>query len=48
MSNIEKIETCDLVAELRKREGVEESILSPTAEATIKVEGPAVVLVIID
>jgi hypothetical protein len=42
------IETWQLVKELRKREGVETSTLSPDTEACVKVSGPAIVLVVID
>lgn len=40
--------TCALVNELSRREGVETSTLAPYTEATIKVSGPAKVLVVID
>ena len=40
--------TCDLVDELRKREGVETHIAAPYQDVTVSVNGPAVVLVVID
>ena len=40
--------TCDLVDELRKREGVETHIAEPYQDVTVSVNGPAVVLVVID
>ena len=40
--------TCELVAELAKREGVEVSKVAPYAELAVKAEGPAIVLVVTD
>ena len=40
--------TKDLVEELRGRTGVEVTTLAPSATATIRVEGPAIVLSVID
>lgn len=40
--------TCELVDELRKREGVETHIAEPYQDVEISVNGPAVVLVVID
>lgn len=48
MSSLSDIPTCELVEELRRREGVESVDLSPYAEATVPAEGPAVVLVVTD
>ncbi len=48
MTDIKDIPTCELVSELRSREGVETTVLSPTAEATVSASGPALVLVVID
>jgi len=47
-NNLTDVTTKDLVNELRKREGVDTSIVAPYAELTVKAEGPAVVMVIID
>ena len=41
-------DTCDLVDELKKREGVEPHIAEPHQDITVSVNGPAVVLVVID
>lgn len=43
-----EFKTCDLVDELRKREGVETHIAEPYQDVTVSVNGPAVVLVVID
>lgn len=40
--------TCDLVNELQKREGVETTIAEPYQDAEVKVNGPAIVLVVTD
>lgn len=46
--DLTNIKTCDLVKELRKREGVETKIAEPYEDMTVKVNGPAIVLVVID
>lgn len=43
-----KIPTCELVWELEKREGVETKIVEPHTDTAIPVNGPAIVLVVID
>ena len=45
---LSEFKTCELVDELRKREGVETHIAEPYQDATVSVNGPAVVLVVID
>ena len=45
---IKNIPTKELVEELIKREGVEETIAEPYQDVVIKVSGPARVLVITD
>ena len=45
---LSEFKTCDLVDELRKREGVETLIAEPYQDVTVSVNGPAVVLVVID
>lgn len=40
--------TCDLVGELRKREGVEAHIAEQYQDVAVSVNGPAVVLVVMD
>ena len=47
-NELEKYSTEELVQELVSREGVETSTIKPNAEATIKVSGPAIVLVVVD
>lgn len=44
----ETIKTCELVSELTKREGVETHTAEPYQDMTVSVNGPAVVLVVID
>ncbi len=46
--NLSCISTCDLVRELQTREGVETTIAEPYQDAEVKVNGPAIVLVVID
>lgn len=45
---IKKIKTCELVEELSKRKGVEKIVVNPYQKKEIKVEGPVVILKIID
>lgn len=45
---LEKIDTCDLVEELKKREGVETFILAPYEIKKFTFEGTMVLLKIID
>ena len=48
LEQLSEFKTCDLVDELRKREGVETHIAEPYQDVTVSVNGPAVVLVVID
>lgn len=48
MKNLSDVRTCDLVKELRRREGVETHMIGPSASITVKAGGPCVVLVVID
>lgn len=45
---MKNIKTCDLVEELSKREGVEKIVIAPYEKEKIELEGPIVVLKIID
>lgn len=45
---LSEFKTCALVDELRNREGVETHIAEPYQDVTVSVNGPAVVLVVID
>lgn len=45
---LEEVPTSQLVAELSNREGVEATIAEPYQDAEVKVNGPAIVLVVID
>lgn len=45
---ISKISTKELVMELQKRVGVETTIAEPYEDKEIKVNGPAIVLIVID
>lgn len=46
--NLESVPTIDLVTELRKREGVETTVVEPYQDAAVIVPGPALVLVVMD
>lgn len=46
--DLSSIKTCDLVKELQAREGVETTIVEPYQDVDIKVNGPAIVLVVTD
>lgn len=46
--DLSTVKTCDLVAELERREGVEKSWAEPYQTKRVEVEGPAVILVITD
>lgn len=48
MRPFDGVSTRELVEELRQREGVEATIAEPHKDIEIKVNGPAVVLVVID
>lgn len=45
---LSSISTRELVEELKNREGVETNTIGPSASVTVKAEGPAIVLVVID
>lgn len=48
-NGLEKFKTCELVKELKKREGVEEIWIEPFEPKTISVnDGPALILVVTD
>lgn len=46
--NLNDVDTCYLVEELKNREGVSKIIVNPYEDKNIKVNGPAIVLVVID
>lgn len=46
--NLTEYKTCELVEELKKREGVEAHLAEPYEDIELKVNGPAIVLVVID
>lgn len=46
--SLAKTSTKDLIEELRKREGVEATIVEPHKDNSVIVNGPAVVLVVTD
>lgn len=46
--NLKEVKTCELVNELQKRDGVETHTAEPYQDVTVSVNGPAVVLVVID
>lgn len=45
---LSEVKTCDLVAELEKRECVEKVWAEPCQSKDITVEGPAVILIVTD
>lgn len=45
---LKNVLTKDLVAELLTREGVEGTVAEPYADVSIQVNGPAIVLVVVD
>lgn len=45
---IKDVKTCELVEELKKREGVEVKIAEPHKDMSVSVNGPAVVLIVVD
>lgn len=46
--DLKQVETCELVQELKKREGVEIKYAEPYQETAFSVNGPAVILIVID
>lgn len=47
-NSFKDFKTCDLVEELSRRAGVERTVAEPCEKITVDVEGPAIVLVVID
>lgn len=47
-TDISAVPTAELVAELSHREGVEKTIAEPYQDVQVKVNGPAIVLVVTD
>ena len=47
-SRLRDYKTCELVEELKTREGVETHVAEPYEDVSVQVNGPAIVLVIID
>lgn len=45
---LKNAKTYELVEELKKREGVEVKIAEPNKDMSVSVNGPAVVLVVVD
>lgn len=45
---LKDVKTCELVEELKKREGVEVKIAEPHKDMLVSVNGPAVVLIVVD
>lgn len=48
MNDLSSIPTCALVEELKTREGVDTNIAEPYQNLDVSVNGPAIVLVIVD
>ena len=45
---LKDVKTCELAEELKKREGVEVKIAEPHKDMSVSVNGPAVVLIVVD
>lgn len=45
---LKECKTCELVEELKKREGVQTHVAKPYEDFEMKVNGPAIVFVVID
>lgn len=48
MKGLEDVATVELVEELAKRKGVSKKIAEPYQDMTVSINGPAIVLVVID
>ena len=48
VENLRNVKTCELVEELKKREGVEAHRAEPYEDFGLKINGPALALVVID
>lgn len=48
MKNLKKITTKELVEELKNREGVEIKIVDPYQDEVINVNGPCLVIIVLD
>lgn len=48
MKDLTSVKTCDLVDELKIRDGIETRTAEPYEDITVSVSGPAVVLVVTD
>lgn len=46
--DLKNVKTCELVAELKLREGVECTTAEPYEDVSVTVNGPAIVLVVTD
>jgi hypothetical protein len=46
--DLKKVHTCQLVEELTSREGVDSITVEPYKTAVTKIEGPAMILIVID
>lgn len=46
--DLKNVNTCDLVEELRNREGVDTVIAAPHEDTAVTVNGPATILIVID
>lgn len=46
--DLKSIKTCELVQELKQRDGVEIKYAEPNQETEVSVNGPAIILIVID
>jgi len=47
-NSLHNVPTCELVDELKRRDGIETTIAEPYQDISVQVNGPAIVLVVID
>lgn len=47
-TGLENYKTCELVEELKMREGVKTHVAEPYEDVSVRVNGPAIVFVVID
>lgn len=48
MASLKEVKTCELVKELKEREGVQVEYAEPYQNKTISINGPAYILIVTD
>ena len=46
--NLSEFKTCELVKELKTREGIKFTIVEPCMDVEVKISGPAIVIEVVD